>query len=104
MLYCTCMCRVAIAPDSVMIQVFQSTELVIPAPATRGERFVICLDRVAIKEGGVRGVLLCVQDFDRSPQFLREASSRSPDRQCSLSRWPLPIASRQVPCMLCEAL
>ena len=55
------MCRVAIAPDSVMIQVFQLTELVISAPATRGERFVICLDRVAIKEGGVRGFLLCAR-------------------------------------------
>ena len=33
------------------------------------EDFTISLDRVAIKNEEVRGVLLCVQDFVRSPHF-----------------------------------
>ena len=49
-------------------QVFQLTAIVMRGPATRGERFFINLDCVTIKEE-VRGVLLCVQDFVRNPQF-----------------------------------
>ena len=36
---------------------------------TPGEVFSISLDRVAINKEEVRGVLLCVQDFVRSPHF-----------------------------------
>ena len=45
------------------------TTLVIRGPSTHGEKFKICLDRVAIRGEEVRGVLLCVQDFVRSPHF-----------------------------------
>ena len=38
-------------------------------PATHGEKFFISLDRVAVEEEEVRGVLLCVQGFVRSPHF-----------------------------------
>ena len=36
---------------------------------TPSEEFVINLDRVIIREDEVRGALLCVQDFVRSPHF-----------------------------------
>ena len=52
-----------------MFQVFQLSALVIRGPATRGEKFIVSLDRVAIREEKVRGVLLCVQDFVRSLHF-----------------------------------
>ena len=52
-----------------MFQVFQIKTFVIPGPETRGERFIFNLDQVAIEEGEVRGVLLCVQDIIRSPRF-----------------------------------
>ena len=47
--------------------------LVISGPATHGEKFTISLDRVAIKEEEVRGVLFCVQDFFRSPYFTQKS-------------------------------
>ena len=37
------------------------------------EEFTINLDRVAIKKEEVRGVLLCVQDFVRSPHFTQRS-------------------------------
>ena len=52
-----------------MFQVFQLTALVICGPPGQGEEFTISLDRVAIKKEEMRGVLLCVQDFVRSPHF-----------------------------------
>ena len=52
-----------------LFQVFQLTTLMIRGPTTHGEEFIISLDSVAIKEKEVRGVLLCVQDFVRSPHF-----------------------------------
>ena len=52
-----------------MFQVFQLTTLVIRGAPTSGEKFSISLDRVAISDEEVRGVLLCVQDFVRSPDF-----------------------------------
>ena len=52
-----------------MFQVFQLTALVIREAPTTGEKFTISLDHVAISEEEVRGVLLCVQDFVRSPHF-----------------------------------
>ena len=55
--------------DILLLQVFQLTTLVIRGPATRGEKFVVSLDRVAVKEEEVRCVLLCVWDFVRSPHF-----------------------------------
>ena len=55
--------------DTVMFQAFHLRALMIRGSATRGQRFIINLDRVAIKEEQVRGVLLCVQDFVRGPQF-----------------------------------
>ena len=45
------------------------TAFAIRGPATRGEKFIVSLDRAAIKEEEVRGVLLCVQDFVRSQHF-----------------------------------
>ena len=50
-------------------QVFQITALALRGPVPSGEKFTACLDRVAIRENIVRGVLLCVQDFIRDPVF-----------------------------------
>ena len=38
-----------------------------------GEKFSISLDRVAVKEEELRGILLCVQDFVRSPHFTQSS-------------------------------
>ena len=38
-----------------------------------GEKFTVKLDRVAIREDIVRGVLLCVQDFVRDPVFTQRS-------------------------------
>ena len=50
-------------------QVFQLTALALRGPLLSGEKFTVNLDRVAIREDIVRGVLLCVQDFVRDPVF-----------------------------------
>ena len=42
-------------------------------PATRGEKFIVSLDRVAVKEEEVRGVMLCVQDSVRRPHFTQRS-------------------------------
>ena len=55
--------------ELLLFQIFQLTTLVIRGPATLGEKFIISLDCVAIKEEEVRGVLFFVQDFVRSPHF-----------------------------------
>ena len=55
-----------------MFQVFQLTALVIRGPPAQGEDFTISLDRVAIKKEEVCGLLLCVQDFVRSPHFTQK--------------------------------
>ena len=55
--------------EILLFQVFQLTTLVIRGPAIHGGKFLVSLDCVATKEKEVRGVLLCVQDFVRSPQF-----------------------------------
>ena len=54
------MCGLAIAHGKMMFQVFQIKTFVIRGPETRGKRFISNLDQVAIEEGEVRGVLLCV--------------------------------------------
>ena len=54
-------------------QVFQITALALRGPVPSGERFTVCLDRVAIPENIVRGVLLCVQDFIRDPVFTQRS-------------------------------
>ena len=46
------------AHETTMFQVFRSTVFVIRGRLTRGETFVVSLDRVAIKEEEVHGVLL----------------------------------------------
>ena len=56
-----------------VFQVFQLTTLVIRGSSTKCEEFTINLDRVAIKKEEVRGVLLCVQDFVRSPHFTQRS-------------------------------
>ena len=38
-----------------------------------GEKFTVNLDRVAVREDIVRGVLLCVQDFVRDPVFTQRS-------------------------------
>ena len=48
--------------DVLMFQVFQVTAHVVRGPASRGEKFIISVDRGY-------GVLLCVQDIVRSPHF-----------------------------------
>ena len=50
-------------------QVFQLTALALRGPLPSGENFTVNLDRMAIREDIVRGVLLCVQDFVRDPVF-----------------------------------
>ena len=72
MLHWTFMSFFAFAHETVMVQVFQLTAFMIPGPATRGERFLSNRDRVDIREE-VRGVLLCVQDFVRSPRFTQRS-------------------------------
>ena len=47
--------------------------LVIRSPANRGEKFIVSLDRVAIKQEEVRGILLCVQDSVRSHHFTQRS-------------------------------
>ena len=47
------------------------TDLIVRGPLTFGEKFVINLDRVMIREDEVRGALLCVQDSVRNPHFTR---------------------------------
>ena len=56
-----------------MFQVFQLKTLVIRCPAASGEKIIFSLDRVPIEEEGVRGVLLCEQDFVRSPHFTQRS-------------------------------
>ena len=58
---------------SVSFQVFQLTALALQGPLPSGEKFTVCLDRVAIPENTVRGVLLCVQDFVRDPVFTQRS-------------------------------
>ena len=58
---------------SVSFQVFQLTALALRGPLPSGEKFTVCLDRVAIPENIVRGVLLCVQDFVRDPVFTQRS-------------------------------
>ena len=61
-----------------MFQVLQLFTFVIRSLATCGENYFVSFDRIAIKEEEVRGVLLCVQDFVRSPHFTqRKLSSDS---------------------------
>ena len=57
----------------VSFQVFQLTALALRGPLPSGEKFTVCLDRVAIPENTVRGVLLCVQDFVRDPVFTQRS-------------------------------
>ena len=54
-------------------QVFQLTTLALGGPLPSGEKFTVKLDRVAIREDIVRGVLLCVQDFVRDPVFTQRS-------------------------------
>ena len=54
-------------------QVFQLTALALRGPVPSGAKFTVCLDRVAIPENIVRGVLLCVQDFIRDPVFTQRS-------------------------------
>ena len=54
-------------------QVFQLTALALRGPLPSGEKFTVNLDRVAIREDIVRGVLLCVQDFVRDPVFTQRS-------------------------------
>ena len=58
---------------SVSFQVFQLTALALRGPLPSGEKFTVCLDRVALSENIVRGVLLCVQDFVRDPVFTQRS-------------------------------
>ena len=58
---------------SVSFQVFQLTALALRGPLPSGEKFTVCLDRVAIPENIVHGVLLCVQDFVRDPVFTQRS-------------------------------
>ena len=52
---------------------FQQTASIVRGPVTPGERFVINLECVRICEGEVRGALLCVQDFVRSPHITQRS-------------------------------
>ena len=56
-----------------LLQVFQLTALVIRGSSAKCDDFTINLDRVAIDKEEVRGVLLCVQDFVRSPHFTQRS-------------------------------
>ena len=54
---------------SCFFQVFQLTALFVRGPVFSGERFIINLEHVMIREDEVRRALLCVQDVMRSPHF-----------------------------------
>ena len=54
-------------------QVFQITALALRGPLPSGEKFLVNLDWVAIREDIVRSVLLCVQDFVRDPVFTQRS-------------------------------
>ena len=54
----------------VFLQVCQLIALIVRGPVTSGERFVINLERVMICEDEMRGTMLCVQDFVRSPHII----------------------------------
>ena len=54
-------------------QVFQLTALALRGTLPSGEKFTVNLDRVAMREDTVRGVLLCVQDFVRDPVFTQRS-------------------------------
>ena len=59
--------------ELLLLQVFQLTTHVIRGPPTHGKKFTIVLDRVAIKEEEVRGVLHCVQDFVWGTHFTQRS-------------------------------
>ena len=48
---------------------FQLTALIVRGSVNCGGRFIINLDRVMVCEDEVHSVILCVQDFIRSPHF-----------------------------------
>ena len=48
---------------------FQLTPLIVRWPVTSSEKSILSLERVMIAEEEVRGALLCMQDFVRSPHF-----------------------------------
>ena len=50
---------------------FQLTSLIVRGPVTSSETFIVSLKRVMIAKEEVRGALLCVHDFVRSPHFTR---------------------------------
>ena len=50
-------------------RVFKLTALIVRGPVTYGGRFINNLDRVMIYADEVYSVILCVQDFVRSPHF-----------------------------------
>ena len=56
-----------------VFQMFQLTTLAIRGYSAKCEEFTINLHRVAIKKEEVRGVLLSVQDFVRSPHFTQRS-------------------------------
>ena len=64
---------VSFTHETAMFQVFQLTALVIRGPATHVERSIIKLNRVAVKEGEMCGVRLCVQDTVRSRHFTQRS-------------------------------
>ena len=57
--------------ELLLFKIFQFTTLEIRGPATRGKKIMIDLDCVAINKEEVCGVLLCVQEFVRSPHFTK---------------------------------
>ena len=61
--------------NHVSFQVFQLTALAIRGLVTSGGKFTVSLDRVAIREEVVPGVLVCVQDFVRDPVFTQRSFS-----------------------------
>ena len=64
---------------NVTFPVFQLNALVVGGPATSGDTFAISLDRVAIPDRKVLGVLLCGQSFVRSPEFTQRNFSSVSD-------------------------
>ena len=54
-------------------QGFQQTTLIVRGPVTSGEKYIISLYCVLISEDEVRGALLCVEDFVRSPHFTQRS-------------------------------
>ena len=93
-------CNLAVTIGKLMFfHVFQLTAFIFHGTVTSGERFTTNLDRVAIKEDVVRGVLLYVQGFVSDPFSRIAFFSQGWVSRCCLMLMTFLIATLAAPCM-----